>query len=109
MNVFKISIVFIFIFILVGPGDSLGFIPPSTHVNKTLGEYFGPITCSAACYPECQYEWTMQSRPTTRESTLNITSLTKDDDGIYSCKAWNEVYTSGKSITFNVTINCKFT
>ncbi|XP_071175377.1 hemicentin-2-like [Mytilus edulis] len=91
--------------VAVGPDDSMNLIPPSSYHTKTLGESLGPITCSASCYPECQYEWTMQSRATMRGSTLHIESLTKEDDGIYSCKAWNEVYTSGKSITLNLTVN----
>lgn len=87
----------------------MNFIPPYTHDIKILGESLGPINCSAACYPQCQYEWTKQSRETIQGSALHIVSLTKGDDGIYSCKAWNDVFTSGKTMEFNLTVNCKFT
>ncbi|CAC5360372.1 unnamed protein product [Mytilus coruscus] len=66
--------------VAVGPGDSMEFIPPSTHDIKILGESLGPITCSASCYLEY-------------------------DDGIYSCKAWNNIYALGKTMEFNLTVN----
>jgi len=58
-------------------------------VSVTQGRQLGPITCSAVCYPECDYIWRHYNNGAYSMGTVGqnftIHSASMDDNGFYIC------------------------
>ena len=80
--------------------------PSITSYNKEQGNTLDSITCSADCRPVCSYQWMHPNGERNNSAHLTIDSLQKQDHGIFTCKAYNEI---GPDIntSINVTVNCK--
>ncbi|CAC5425121.1 unnamed protein product [Mytilus coruscus] len=75
-------------------------LSPSTEVyTRTEGGSISSITCSADCYPVCNFTWTYPDNRTLPRSYFNEYSLKKTHDGEYTCRAFNEIGYKEKSIT----------
>ncbi|CAC5388719.1 unnamed protein product [Mytilus coruscus] len=71
----------------------------SDTYTRTEGGSISNITCSADCYPVCKYTWTYPDNTTLPRSYFYEYALEKIHDGVYTCKAFNEVGYKEKSIT----------
>ena len=70
-----------------GP-ERVTVIPDAKFVSLVLGDIFGPITCSAECYPKCNIKWTKNgSVKMTTNGTLLEKRISKEDGGTYECTA----------------------
>ena len=72
-----------------GP-DRLVLLPPAKSVNVTEGSKLGPIVCSAECHPNCSYVWKYKKiggsfSDIDSSQSLEISSITKQQSGIYRC------------------------
>jgi hypothetical protein len=58
-------------------------------VSVTQGRQLGPITCSAVCYPECDYIWKHYNNGAysmvIASQNFTILSASMDDNGFYIC------------------------
>ncbi|CAC5417313.1 unnamed protein product [Mytilus coruscus] len=66
--------------------------PDNVHINHnykrstvTEGQTFGPVTCSADCYPECDYEWRYLGRVQSYSPVLHIPTIDRNQTGVYGC------------------------
>jgi hypothetical protein len=95
-------------YITDGPGSSISFNPADELITNVLGQRLGPIVCSAQCNPPCQLYWTKPDGTVVDRPNLEIPSLSKSDDGTFTCHAGNGYgYNATKSLL--VTVNCKYT
>ncbi|XP_063442594.1 carcinoembryonic antigen-related cell adhesion molecule 5-like [Mytilus trossulus] len=77
--------------------------PSYSNYTKKVGDTLGNIVCSADCNPACSFTWTYPDGTKHRSPSLYINPLQKKHEGIYKCKAFNDVGFEEESIT--VTIN----
>ncbi|XP_076438582.1 hemicentin-2-like [Babylonia areolata] len=74
-----------------GPEDTITFKPPGNSQSILEGETL-EVTCSADCLPTCSYTWYLASRRLeTTEGVLEVSDVTRDDAGTYTCHADNGV------------------
>ncbi|XP_052091688.1 uncharacterized protein LOC127728378 [Mytilus californianus] len=66
--------------------------PDNVHLNHnykrstvTEGQTFGPVTCSADCYPECDYDWRYLGRVQSYSPVLYIPTIDRNQTGVYGC------------------------
>ena len=90
-----------------GPGSSISFTPANQSITKNLNGSLGPIICSAQCNPQCQFHWIKPDGTVVDGSKLEISHLSKDDHGTFTCHAGNGY---GHNATKNIllTVNCKY-
>jgi hypothetical protein len=82
----QVSIFFILLYYLDGPGSTISIIPSEGPFTKTQGQSLGPIVCSDQYEPPCQFHWIKPDGSVVAGSTLEISSLTKSDHG--TCRQW---------------------
>ncbi|XP_063439014.1 uncharacterized protein LOC134720600 [Mytilus trossulus] len=70
------------------------------------------LSCSAKCYPDCNFYWTdKQGQNTSQEYNLIINQVKRENGGLFGCHANHEVVatkTKVKNITINVLYSPKF-
>ena len=93
-------------FILDGPGSSISFNPANESITKILSGSLGPIVCSATCNPACHFHWLKPDGTVVDGSSLNISSLSKNDNGTFTCHTGNG-YGNNAAKNLIVTVNCK--
>ncbi|CAC5360970.1 unnamed protein product [Mytilus coruscus] len=71
-----------------GPGSSLRFNPTNDTVIKELGQQF-VVLCLANCTPVCQFHWEKDNSVVSPGATLQISNLSKEDNGTYTCTGYN--------------------
>ena len=76
-------------------------------ITKVLGQRLGPIVCSAQCSPPCKFYWIKPNRTVVVGSNLAISSLSKNDQGTFTCQAGNGYGNNGTQ-NLNITVNCKY-
>ncbi|KAK3586303.1 hypothetical protein CHS0354_035087, partial [Potamilus streckersoni] len=94
------------VIVMYGPGSSvnLGSNPP-TSVN--LHQRAPDITCSATCYPPCDYRWYHDRTMYSSGATLSLGVIEKKTSGgNYTCEAYNKFLglDRSSSISVNITI-----
>jgi hypothetical protein len=67
-----------------------------------MGQSLGPIGCSAQCNPSCQFHWIKPDGIVVDGSNLEIPSLSKNDDGTFTCHAGNGY---GNNATKNIILS----
>ena len=103
----QVSIFFILLCYLDGPGSTISISPSDGPFTKTPGQSRGPIVCSAQCEPPCQFHWIKPDGTVVAGSTLEISSLTKSDHGTCACHAGNGCGNNATQHIF-LTVNCKY-
>ncbi|XP_021368369.1 basement membrane-specific heparan sulfate proteoglycan core protein-like [Mizuhopecten yessoensis] len=96
-----------------GPGSSATVSLPDTIYNRTEGDTFQDITCTADCRPGCTFVWTKPDNTNfTASAVLSLGQRDRSEHGTYRCTARNGVgestttinlavmYGPGNSITF---------
>ena len=77
-----------FFYMIDGP-DNIALSISGDHVSVTQGRQLGPITCSAVCYPECDYIWKHYKNGAYSNVTVGqsftIHSASMDNIGFYIC------------------------
>jgi hypothetical protein len=94
-------------FFIDGPGSSVTFTPADELITKVMGQSLGPIVCSAQCNPPCQFYWIRPGGSVVDGSNLELSSLSKNDHGTFTCHAGNG-YGNNATKNLNVTVNCKY-
>jgi hypothetical protein len=94
------------LFILDGPGSSISFNPADESITKYLSGSLGPIVCSAQGSPPCQFHWIKPGGSVVDGSNLEISILSKNDHGTFTCHAGNG-YGNNATKNLIVTVNCK--
>jgi len=66
-----------------------------------------PIQCEADCNLDCSFTWTKGGNSVSNTRTLQLSSVTSTDTGVYTCTA---LHARGYSMTKNVTVQviCKY-
>ena len=83
------------------------FTPAEEYIANVVGQSLGSIVCSAQCNPPCQFKWIQPEGTVVDGSNLEISSLSKNDHGTFTCHAGNGYGNNGtKNLT--VTVNCKY-
>ncbi|CAC5392017.1 unnamed protein product [Mytilus coruscus] len=81
-----------------GP-DNVVLTPEHTAINVTEGTTLGPIRCTATCNPKCLFKWKLYKTGTFENvlpgETLVVANITKNQTGIYRCRA---VHPNDKSL-----------
>ncbi|XP_071158282.1 protein Obscurin-like isoform X1 [Mytilus edulis] len=81
------------------------------HIYKqftvTEGQTFGPVNCSADCYPECNYEWRHLGRVQSYSPVLHISTIDRKQTGVYGCYVMHPNNTD-KSIALNITVSVRY-
>ena len=101
-----------FFFIIDGP-DNVALSISGYHVSVTQGRQLGPITCSAVCYPECDYIWKgfkngVYSTVMVGQN-FTIPSANMNDIGSYKCYVTHKNDSSRiGTITMTICVNGKF-
>ena len=73
----------------------------SYETNETTN--VGPIQCEADCNPSCSFNWTKGGNSVSNTRTLQLSSVTSIDTGLYVCTArHNRGYNMTKDVTVNV-------
>jgi len=102
----------LFVFIIDGP-DNVALAISGNHVSVTQGRQLGPITCSAVCYPECDYIWKgfkngVYSTVMVGQNFI-IHSANINDSGSYVCHVTHKNDSSRiGTITMTIYVNGKF-
>ena len=94
-------------FSIDGPGSSISFNPADESITTNLSGSLGPIVCSATCNPSCELYWVKPNGTVVDGSTLEISNLSKNDHGTFTCHAGNGYGNNARKI-LNVTVNCKY-
>jgi hypothetical protein len=94
-------------FFIDGPGSSISFNPAHESITKVLGQSLGPIVCSAQCNPPCQFHWIKPDGSVIDGSNIEISSLSKNDHGTFTCHAGNG-YGNNATKNLEVTVSCKY-
>ena len=95
-----------------GP-DNVALSISGDHVNVTQGRQLGPITCSAVCYPECDYIWKrfkngVYSTVIVGQS-FTVPSTSMNDSGSYICYVTHKNDSSRiDTIIMTIYVNGKF-
>ncbi|CAC5425782.1 unnamed protein product [Mytilus coruscus] len=87
------------------PGTSLRFNPTNDTVIKELGQQF-VVLCLADCTPVCQFHWEKDNSVVSPGATLQISNISKEDNGTYTCTAYNG-YGTPRTKPLYLTVNCK--
>jgi hypothetical protein len=90
-----------------GPESSMSFNPTNESISKVLGHSLGPIVCSALCNPPCQFHWIHSDGTVVDGSSLEISSLSKNDHGTFICHAGNG-YGNNETKNLLLAVNCKY-
>jgi hypothetical protein len=101
-----------FFFIIDGP-DDVALSISGDHVNVTQGRQLGPITCSAVCYPECDYIWKRSKNGVYSTvivgQSFTVTSASMNDSGSYICYVTHKNDSSRiDTIIMTIYVNGKF-
>jgi hypothetical protein len=83
------------------------FTPAEESTTKVVGQSLGSIMCSAQCNPPCQFQWIKPDGTVVDGSNLEISSLSKNDHGTFTCHAGNGYGNNGTK-NLIVTVNCKY-
>ena len=83
------------------------FTPADELMTNVLGQSLGPIVCSSQCNPPCQFHWIKPDGTVVDGSTLEITSLTKNEHATFTCHAGNG-YGNNATTNLIVTVGCKY-
>ncbi|XP_059151490.1 uncharacterized protein LOC131937830 [Physella acuta] len=86
--------------VLYGPGTSI-VITPGGRVERQEKEDLA-LSCSAQCNPACTYRWYKAGRKLAGQAVLEMTSLSRQNAGLYACQARNEVGRSIKPVELRV-------
>ncbi|VDI02452.1 Hypothetical predicted protein [Mytilus galloprovincialis] len=88
--------------------------PGNVHIHHnykqftvTEGQTFGPVNCSADCYPECNYEWRHLGRVQSYSPVLHISTIDRKQTGVYGCYVMHPNNTD-KSIALNITVSVRY-
>ncbi|XP_063421888.1 nephrin-like isoform X2 [Mytilus trossulus] len=90
------------------------FGPDNVHINQnykqfpvTEGQTFGPVNCSADCYPECNYKWIYLGRVQSYSPVLYIPTINRHQSGVYGCYVMHP-NNAEKIIALNITVSVRY-
>ncbi|KAJ8311173.1 hypothetical protein KUTeg_011274 [Tegillarca granosa] len=84
------------------------FTPSTTSYSITEQGTIPDITCTADCYPNCNYRWTKDGQVTSHvsDSILSLRNINRNDTGVYRCTSWNDHGTKDSN-NINVDVKCE--
>lgn len=88
--------------------ETITFQPPDSEYSVIKDAVIPNVTCSANCFPVCQYEWYKDNNPTpiSTSSVLSLGAARINTAGLYSCRAVNSLDSIRKD--FAVTVKCEY-
>lgn len=66
------------------------------------------VTCSAECWPKCDYRWTGPNSFLYKSDKLQLNGLLRNDSGQYICTATNSILNRTQQTGITVNIHCKY-
>lgn len=91
---------------LDGPDDMM-LSPASTSYIRYEQESLN-VTCSAECWPQCDYGWTGPNSFLSKSNELQLNGLLRNESGQYVCTATNSILNRTQQTGITVNIHCKY-
>ncbi|XP_041372852.1 peroxidasin homolog [Gigantopelta aegis] len=87
-----------------GPGgpNSIKFGPASPATVKELQSL--TVICTANCTPSCSFSWSQGRQNVSPSAKLELTNISKSNEGVYTCTAKNIVSSRVKSRNFTLVV-----